>query len=234
MMELTERQSKILIWIVKDYINLARPISSEFLERKYKIGISSPMIRIELQRLTEKGFLEKPHASAGRIPTDKGYRFFVNKVIKRKKKFKAENFWVKKEIDDVIKFLQILTKDLAEKTKTFVLSYLKENEILFKEGLDVFKEPEFKDKEIFSDFLEFVEDFEKNFCEFKINSEIKVFIGKENPFKRGEKFSAIFSKCCLPKKKEGFFALVGPKRMDYYKNIILLESLRNFLEKINV
>jgi len=231
-MELTQRQSKILVWVVRDYIDLARPISSQFLEKKHKIGISSPMIRIEMQRLTERGFLKQPHTSAGRIPTDKGYRFFVDRIIeKTKKKEKREKDWIEKEIGDVVRLIQVLTKNLAERTKSLVLSYLKEREILFKEGWDVLKEPEFRDEKLVSRFLEFLLEFEKMLGEFEIRSEIEVFIGKENPFPKGKEFSLIFSKCCLPKRKEGIFALVGPKRMDYYRNITLLESLREFLTK---
>jgi heat-inducible transcriptional repressor len=131
----------------------------------------------------------------------------------------------------VIRLAHTLTKTLAEKTRSLVLSYLKEKEILFKEGWDVLKEPEFKNEKLVSEFLEFLLEFEKKLDEFEIRSEIEVFIGKENPFPRGKEFSLIFSKCCLPKRKEGIFALVGPKRMDYYKNITLLESLKEFLTK---
>ena len=232
-MELTKRQSQILNWIVKDYINFVKPISSEFIEKKHKIGISSPMIRIEMQRLTEKGYIEKPHASAGRVPTDKGYRFFVDRVMERMREKTIDiEEWVKEEIEDAIKLTHLLTKYLAEETKALTLSYLKEKEILFKEGWDVLKEPEFKDENLVSKFLKFLVEFENKIEEFEKEKEIEVFIGKEIPIRGGREFSLIFSKFYLPDEKESFFALLGPKRMNYSKNINLLNSLKKFLEKI--
>jgi heat-inducible transcriptional repressor len=231
-MELTKRQIKILDWIVKDYIELASPISSELIERRHKTDISSPMIRIEMQRLTERGYIEKPHTSAGRVPTDKGYRFFVDRSMKKLKEreIKIEE-WLEEMFQDAIKLTQILTKFLARETETFVFGYLKEKEILFKEGWQVLKEPEFKNKDLISKFLKFVIECEDRIRNFKDECEIKIFIGKENPIKTGKDFSLLISECFLPKKKgEGLFALLGPKRMNYPKNLSLLNSLKKILE----
>ena len=84
-MEISERQSDILNNLIKDYIQLAHPVSSEFLEKKHSFGLSPATLRIEMQKLTDKGFLSQPHTSAGRVPTDKGYRFFVNELLKENK-----------------------------------------------------------------------------------------------------------------------------------------------------
>jgi heat-inducible transcriptional repressor len=228
---LTKRQEEILDKIVRDYIELASPISSEFFEKKHKFGLSPATIRIEFQRLTKKGYLYQPHTSAGRVPTDKAYRYFVDNLLKENlEEFEIED-WIEKEIKDSIKFLQNLTKNLAKISDSLVLSYLIKENICLKEGWEeVLKEPEFLKRETIFNFAKFLEYFEKSIFDLKINSEIKVYIGKENPFPKGKDFSAIVSKCNFP--KEMIISILGPKRMDYDKNICLMNSIKNYFEKL--
>lgn len=77
---LTERQETILTLIIRDYVDAATPISSKGLVEKYNLGISSATIRNEMGELTEKGYLRQPHTSAGREPTEAGYRYFVQRL----------------------------------------------------------------------------------------------------------------------------------------------------------
>ena len=74
---MTERQEKILELIVKDYVKNSKPVSSKFLAQK-KFGLSSATLRNEMMELEQAGYLNQPHTSAGRIPTEKAYRFFIN------------------------------------------------------------------------------------------------------------------------------------------------------------
>jgi heat-inducible transcription repressor HrcA len=66
--------------IIREYVESARPVSSQYLGERYDFGICPASIRIEMQKLTDDGFLTQPHTSAGRIPTDKGYRLFVDQL----------------------------------------------------------------------------------------------------------------------------------------------------------
>ncbi len=79
--ELTLRQQKILGLIVKNYISTATPVSSKALMEAGDLGVSSATIRNEMAVLEELGYLTHPHTSAGRVPTDKGYRYFVERLI---------------------------------------------------------------------------------------------------------------------------------------------------------
>ncbi|NOZ73509.1 MAG: heat-inducible transcription repressor HrcA [Chloroflexi bacterium] len=79
--ELTARQQAILGLIVREYINNAEPVGSMHLVRKYKLEISSATVRNEMKKLEELGYLTHPHTSAGRIPTHRGYRFFVQHLL---------------------------------------------------------------------------------------------------------------------------------------------------------
>lgn len=80
-MDLGERKRYILKAIVDDYIETAEPVGSRTIAKKYEMGISSATIRNEMADLEELGYLEQPHTSAGRIPSDKGYRYYVDKLI---------------------------------------------------------------------------------------------------------------------------------------------------------
>jgi len=82
---LDERKQKILSAVVEDYIATAEPIGSRTIARKYNIGISSATIRNEMADLEEMGYLSQPHTSAGRIPSNKGYRFYVDHLLPEEK-----------------------------------------------------------------------------------------------------------------------------------------------------
>src|SRR6476619_3723087 len=81
MPELTERQKTLLLLIIRDYIESAQPVGSKRLAEHYRINLSSATIRNEMGALTEMGYLRQPHTSAGRVPTEEGYRYFVSQMM---------------------------------------------------------------------------------------------------------------------------------------------------------
>ncbi len=234
-MKITERQEKILDRIVRDYIDLAEPISSELLEKKHDFGICPATIRIEMQKLTDKGFLEQPHTSAGRVPTDKGYRFFVDKLIKEEKSsfediFDFEKVF-KKEREDIFKFADDLVKTLAETSSNFSLLHLLGEDLSWKEGWgEVLKQPEFIERDFITEFNNLLENFEENIDDLDLDSGMKIYIGREIPFSRNRDFSIMVSRCRLPKGEKGIVSILGPKRMAYGRNISLINSITKLLE----
>ena len=81
MPELTERQKTLLLLIIRDYIESAQPVGSKRLAEHYHINLSSATIRNEMAALTEMGYLRQPHTSAGRVPSEEGYRYFVSQMM---------------------------------------------------------------------------------------------------------------------------------------------------------
>ena len=81
MPELTERQKTLLLLIIRDYIESAQPVGSKRLAEHYHIKLSTATIRNEMGALTEMGYLRQPHTSAGRVPTEEGYRYFVSQMV---------------------------------------------------------------------------------------------------------------------------------------------------------
>jgi len=89
-MDLTERKLKILQAIISDYVRSAEPVGSRTLSKKYELGISPATIRNEMADLEEMGYLTHPHTSAGRVPSDKAYRLYVNALMEKKELSKEE------------------------------------------------------------------------------------------------------------------------------------------------
>ena len=83
-MELNERKLKILQAIIGDFITTAEPVGSRTLSKKYDLGVSPATIRNEMADLEEMGFLTHPHTSAGRVPSQKAYRLYVNEIMKKR------------------------------------------------------------------------------------------------------------------------------------------------------
>lgn len=83
MTNLSERQKTLLLLLIKDYIESAQPIGSKRLAEHYHLNYSSATIRNEMAALTEMGYLRQPHTSAGRVPTEEGYRYFVSEMMNK-------------------------------------------------------------------------------------------------------------------------------------------------------
>src|SRR6186997_1894109 len=81
--ELTSRQEEILFRVVEEYVATGAPVGSKTLVERAAMEVSASTVRYELAVLEEQGLLSHPHTSAGRVPTDLGYRFFVDRVIER-------------------------------------------------------------------------------------------------------------------------------------------------------
>jgi len=231
-MQLTERQGKLLNVIIKEYVDSAQPVSSQLLERKYNFDVSPATIRIEMQKLTNKGLLLQPHTSAGRIPTDKGYRFFVNELLEKEAVVPEVEDWFGSEIEDTFKFIQSLTRHLAEETKALTLSYLEKEDIFWKDGWEeVLKEPEFGERDNIINFTKLLKNLEEHIEQLKTDSGVNVYIGKENPFPKAKDFTVISSRYHLPNGEEGIISLLGPKRMAYDRNISLINSLMKLFDE---
>lgn len=235
-MEMSLRQKGLLEKIVEEYIETARPVSSQLLEKKYKFDVCPATIRNEMQTLTKEGYLFQPYTSAGRAPTDKGYRFFVDGLSEKEFRGKEINTkianLIEKEWEDTFKLVQSLTKNLAILSSGLALGYLCQEKILWKEGWkEVLEEPEFQEHNLISDFFKLLKSLEERIEEFEINSEVRIFIGKESPLYKAKDFSIIISRCCFPSKKDGVLAISGPKRMAYQTNISLIDSIVKILER---
>lgn len=230
-MDLAERQKSVLGAVIKEHIRTAKPVSSEEILEKFGFKASPATIRHEMSVLAKSGYLEQPHTSSGRVPTDRGYRFFVDNLIE-------ETPLSGKEKDFIERVLNIggleecacdLGRIMADFSKTFTLAGFLEKKRVFKSGLSkVFAEPEFFEQENVKDFGKLIDILDEEMNDFFEDfDEEKVLIGEENPIKEGGKFSLLMSSWKYPRGQNGFMIMVGPKRTNYSKNLTLLRYLND-------
>jgi heat-inducible transcriptional repressor len=96
--KLTDREKQVLSALVDLYVKTAEPVGSRMLTNKYKLGVSPATVRNTLQDLEEMGLLTQPHTSAGRVPTDLGYRVFVDHLLKREDLSQGEQTLIKQQL----------------------------------------------------------------------------------------------------------------------------------------
>lgn len=113
-MNMGDRKRLILQAIIEDYISTAEPVGSRTISKKYLTGTSPATIRNEMADLEEMGYIEQPHTSAGRIPSDKGYRLYVDKLMEQKRLNEAQNNAIKKEFIDILGEIDRLVKHASK------------------------------------------------------------------------------------------------------------------------
>lgn len=110
MMFLDDRKKRILQAVIQDYIETAEPVGSRTIARKHQLGLSSATIRNEMADLEEMGYLSQPHTSAGRVPSDKGYRFYVDQLMEVRQLTEEEIQNIRRAMEERISELSQLVK----------------------------------------------------------------------------------------------------------------------------
>ena len=121
-MILNERKIKILEAIINDYIATAEPIGSRTIAKKYDLGISSATIRNEMSDLEELGFIIQPHTSSGRVPSDRGYRLYVDRLLRFRELTEAELSFLRSTVAQNIDHIEYLMRQTA-KALTMLTNY---------------------------------------------------------------------------------------------------------------
>ena len=210
MPRLGERDEKILDFIVRDYIRSAFPISSNRVFRGVSLEVSPATIRNAMLELDQEGYLVQPHTSAGRVPTDKAYRYFVDWLIEYEGARKEEKVF----IDEVLR--KIYSRHLG--LFTTIASFGRRTRIASFGFEEVLKEPEFEVRELLMEFGKLADNLERaaeHYLEASVWERPKAFIGRENPDVNTKDFGAVSMKFKDDKSGEGVIFSLGPKRMNY-------------------
>ena len=222
-MELTERKLKILQAIVSDFIFTAEPVGSRTLAKKYDIGISPATIRNEMADLEDMGYLTHPHTSAGRIPSDKAYRLYVNNLMdkyelddKEKRRIRAE---LRANVTELEKTIQHASQLLSELTNLTSFATVEDMYTvqLFLQGMTrIFSHPEFNSIDRAKDFIEMV-DNKENLTQTisKREDGITITIGEENRGELMPNSSIITATYHIDGTFVGKLGVIGPTRMRY-------------------
>lgn len=221
--------------IIQEYTQTAVPVGSKILSEKYGFELSAATIRNDMARLEKEGFLFQPHTSAGRIPTDKGYRYFVEKVMgdeelsrEDQRRLQAEVLKLKAQNK---RFSRTTSKLLSSLSGSLVISGI-ENEFYDFGISELLENPEFREIDEFSriaEALDYIDENVDSILRKLKDGETKIFIGKENPIRNISNCSMVVSPYTTKEGEKGLLAIIGPKRMRYAKNKSLLEYLGKLL-----
>lgn len=234
---LNSRQDQILASIIREYTITAIPVSSSLLVKKYHSDLSSATVRNEMAFLEEDGFLLKPHTSAGRIPSDKGYRYFVDNLLDFEKLSKTDQKRLQVEMlkqkAQNVRLSRTLAKMLSTSSQCLALSGLVEEGEYYDFGMHTLMEdPEFQaldDISKISASLDLIDERVEKLLENIEEGETKIFIGKENPLKEIQNCSMIISPYKIETGETAIVALIGPKRMQYGRNKTLIDFVKRLI-----
>lgn len=229
---LKERQKSILDAVIREFIRTAKPVASKDVIRELRLDVSAATARNEMLELDKLGYLEQPHTSAGRIPTDRGYRFFVENLISDLHLGRDEEQMIHKlfRLPEEGEFVRELSRLAAVFSGTLVAVGTFEKKIFYESGFSsVLKEPEFSETEEvqrFGKLLDILEEEARSlFNDLNLNRE-EVFIGDENPIKEARKYAMIVSGWKHPRGFKGFITLTAPKRTNYPRHLALIKVLQ--------
>lgn len=233
-----ERQISILDAIIREYIRTARPVASQELTRHFRLGVSPATIRNEMLELDEQGYLEQPHTSAGRVPTDKGYRFFVDNLLEDARISEKEQKLLDGlfSIDAEEEFMKEFSRAMASFSRMFTAVGSLDEDFFYPSGLsNIFEQPEFREFEMIREFGHFADGMEKEMRSMAEGLEEdeesdRIFIGAENPWREAHSYATIIASWQHPKGFRGFLAMVGPKRTNYSRHRAIIEWLKENYE----
>lgn len=230
---MTERQRNILSAIVEQYAEVASPVGSNLLAKVFRV--SSATIRAEMAELERMDFITQPHTSAGRVPTDKGYRFYVNNLTKEKEQSAqgAERALQARVQDGGVpeRAIRNAVDTLVELTHNLGLATIGNQ--LYMSGLsNLFGQPEFMNGGQVQQVARLLDNLEPWLREAAPNQPLSVYIGRENPIGRSAGCSLIISKFHSPYSDRSYIGVLGPTRQSYGRVMGLVQRASATLEEL--
>jgi transcriptional regulator of heat shock response len=226
-----QRALEILDAVVQGFINEGEPISSGWLYARHDFGIKPAMIRLELEQLSEDGFLEQPYHSAGRIPSDRAYEFFAERVLEQNDQTAGESVFLNSLRSLFEKRAwPTVVRQMSDELHLLSIANDARRGISYKEGLDDLIEsmPRATQEEIASvvkDFVELDGRLAKISGGLSNMTEPRVFVGKKSPVTKSECLAVVMGNCGDNKV---FLLAIGPKnKMDYKKTIKVFRGLKH-------
>lgn len=245
-MKLTTRQEQILFAIIEEYAEIATPVGSVTLAKLF--NVSSATIRTEMARLEEAGYIAQPHTSAGRVPTDAGYRYYVNTLAEQpdgvESLSQATSYHEEKLIERANRVLEVrigsqtradsairgAVDSLVDLTGNLGLATIGDQ--LYISGIGrLFTQPEFLDSERVQSVAKLLDNLEPWLREAAPGQALNIFIGQENPIGKTSQASLIISRFRSPYSDRSYIGVLGPTRQNYAKVMSLVRCAGVLLEE---
>lgn len=239
-MEITPRQREILSQIIEEYAETAAPVGSMTMAKLF--GVSPATIRAEMARLEAFGLIAQPHTSAGRVPTDAGYRFYVNNLDGNvdmgsdieKKSFERGTHAIEVRVSSQSQAdaaIRRAVDSLVELTGNLGLATIGGQ--LYLSGISqLFTQPEFVDTRRVQAVAKLLDNLEPWLREAAPGEALNIFIGHENPIGKNSEVSLIISKFRSPFSDKSYIGVLGPTRQNYVRVMGLVKYTGKMLEEI--
>lgn len=230
---MTERQKQILSAIVEQFAEVASPVGSSLLAKAF--DVSSATVRADMAELERMGYITQPHTSAGRTPTDKGYRFYVNNmanIAKNPQERRAEQALTARIVNGGLpeRTIRNAVDTLVELTHNLGIATIGPQ--LYMSGLsNLFGQPEFMHPGQVREVARLLDNLEPWLYEAAPNKPLSVFIGTENPIGRNSGSSLIISRFRSPFSDRSYIGVLGPTRQSYRDVMGLVGSAGKVLEE---
>ncbi len=224
-----ERQHTLLAHVVRSYIARAEPVSSQALAGA--LGVSSATIRNQMAELEAEGYLTQPHTSAGRVPTLKGYQFYLDNLVRNQEPKVAEQRTLRDLVHDLRADQEQLARHLARALATLTgeaaVVGFGSSDVYYTGLSNLFGQPEFQVADMVRamglalDHLD--EAMSKLYRELEPAQSVVVKIGSANPFGQG---CALIFTTYPAAAQSNVIGILGPLRMDYEANLARLQYVR--------
>ncbi len=234
MEHLSDRKQALLRGIIDEYVAQAKPVGSKFLVEQLGLDLSSATIRNEMKELEDDGYIAQPHTSAGRIPTELGYRYFLEHFLNPKAELDATSQ------DDLFQLTQIVTdqgaegivknvmKGVAAKSNEAILLSLNSHSFFYTGVSNLFSKPEFQNiNELvgFSKLFDQLDEVMMKLHSAEPDDDVTFLVGSDNPV--SGYCSTLVTPYRIGKEVGGTVALLGPMRMNYQYNYELLKYTKS-------
>jgi len=229
------RQQDLFKIITSQYIKTVIPVSSKYITESGKFRLSSATIRNEMAGLEQEGYIYHPHTSAGRVPTEKGYQFFVANFLKDLKLGQKEQTMLDSIMASFKKFEPQLPKELAKGIAEFsngaVFVAFSDRDFYYTGLSNLFSQPEFEQHQLVYSLSQVIDHLDRivNKIFNNIESDVEIYIGSQNPFSRD--CSLVITKY-KAKKDVGLLGILGPTRMDYESNASLVKYSQTLINNL--
>ena len=235
---LDERKMQVLRAIVTDYVASREPVGSKALVERHQLGVSPATVRNDMAVLEEEGYIAQPHTSAGRIPTDKGYRLYVNGITDAQmtelpsgidRSARAIEAHVNSHVDKSDRAIRSAVDSLVELTGNFGFASFGTH--LYMNGMtQLFSQPEFVEGDHVQAIARLIDNIEPWLHEAAPNEPLNVFIGSENPIGKSSGATLIISKFRSPFSDNSYIGVIGPTRQNYRRTMELVRRTGAMLE----
>jgi len=236
---LTARQAQILKVLIDEYIETALPVGSEVIEKKYTLGVSSATIRSEMVNLTKINYLSQPHTSAGRVPTPKAMKFYIDQLMEEKQMSLTDEVKAKEEVwdarADLDKLMEEATQALSDRTGSLSVAALDDGRNWHAGLSKVFNSPEFADLGMCTSVFSFLEEAggmqDLFFGKVSWASPVEVFFAEELGWADPEPVGVVATHFDAMGHK-GALGIIGPTRLPYPTVIPILRYFGNLIQEV--